>query len=89
MNAVAAMPQFRVWIVTCENWQPQSPTDVPRRAVALEPAEEAIMSAEEAEAYRVGFNQLALDDEDDRWAIAVPVRARYEGDLTPGEVVGG
>lgn len=87
MTAAGAERRYRVWIVTCEGWQPQSASDVPPQAIPLEPAEEGLMTAEEAGAYLEGFNQTALEEQTGHWAVAVPVRMRYEGDLMTGEEV--
>jgi hypothetical protein len=85
---------FRLWIVSYDNWQPQHWNERPPRATAVCPIEEAVYSAEEAALLVEGFNSWILENlvgqsQDCRWAIAVPVRIRYEGDVEAGqEVVG-
>jgi len=87
MQTLVDERRFRVWIVNCEGWRPQSVTDVPTHAVAVEPAEEAPMSAEEAGIYIESFNETALSEQTGNWAVAVPLWVRYEGDLTAGQSV--
>ena len=87
MKTAGAKRRYRVWIVTCEGWQPQSASEVPPHAIALEPAEEGLMSAAEAGAYLEGFNQTAVELHTGRWAVMVPITVRYEGDLAAGGVV--
>ncbi|MCE9555201.1 MAG: hypothetical protein K8T91_17770 [Planctomycetes bacterium] len=87
MTTAGAERRYRVWIVTCEGWLPQSPSDVPPHAIALEPAEEWLMSAEEAGAYLEGFNQTVLEEQTGHWAVAVPIQVRYEGNIQEGKVV--
>jgi hypothetical protein len=79
--------QYRVWIVRYVGWQPQNWRDVPAQAVAVEPAEVAPMSAEVAGHYVEGFNLIALSEPSGHWAVAVPVRLRYEGDLSAGQAL--
>jgi hypothetical protein len=86
---VATGRQYRVWIVHCPGWQAESFTDVPPQAIAVEPAEEMLMSAADAGVYIESFNQIAHSQSAGHWAIAIPVRLRYEGDLTAGEAVDG
>ena len=76
---------FRIWIARYENWRPVCWTDVPPSAVAVELAEERCLSANEAAQFLQGFNQAMLADRRSIWAVAVPVRLRYEGDLRAGQ----
>jgi len=78
--------RYRVWITAYKNWQPIQPDDVPPEAVALEPAEEDTMSAEQAMAYVTAFNREAKPN---RWAVALPVTVIYRGDARRGKVIGG
>lgn len=78
---------FRVWIADCGSWRPRHPRDQPPEAVALEPAEEGVLSARQAARYVKAFNRTALAQRLPVWAIALPVTVRYEGDLEPGENV--
>ena len=85
MATAGVESQYRVWIVRYAGWQPQSWSDVPEQAVAVEPAEDALMSAVVAGHYVEGFNLTALSEPSGHWAVAVPVRLRYEGDLAAGQ----
>ena len=85
MQTLVDERRYRVWIVSCEGWRPQSVSDVPAHAVAVEPAEETPMSAEEAGIYVESFNATALAEPSGHWAVAVPLQVRYEGDLAAGE----
>jgi hypothetical protein len=76
---------FRVWIVACGTWRPRHPRDQPLEAVALEPAEEGILSARQAARYVKAFNRTARAQRLAVWAIALPVTVRYEGDLRRGD----
>jgi hypothetical protein len=83
---------FRLWIVRYDDWQPTHWNDWPTRAAAVRPIEETVYSAEEAALLLEGFNSWILENisresEDRHWAIAVPVRIRYEGDAVEGEIV--
>lgn len=85
---------FRLWIVRYDDWQPQHWNQRPPRATAVRPIEETVYSAEEAALLLEGFNgwmleNLASQSQDRRWAIAVPVRIVYEGDVVEGEEVSG
>lgn len=79
---------FRVWIAVYERWQPRSWVDVPPNSVVLEPADDGCLSADEAAVYIEAFNQAMIAHPRNRWAVAVPVTIRYEGDLMPGQKVG-
>ena len=80
-------PWYRVWIAAYERWQPQAWHEVPPAAQALEPAVADCLSAVEAADYVEAFNLAMLAHPRNRWAIAIPVVLRYEGDLMPGQVV--
>ena len=79
--------RFRVWIARYEHWQPECHRQVPPAAVAVEPAEGGTMSAEEAATYVEAFNRAALARPGRLWAVALPVRIRYEGEPRPGQVI--
>ena len=79
---------YRLWIVTCPRWQPRRLDEVPPRAVAQELLVEEYLSADEARDFVLGFNDLAAREGLGRWAIAVPITLRFEGDLRPGQRVG-
>ncbi|NQU26030.1 MAG: hypothetical protein HQ567_32490 [Candidatus Nealsonbacteria bacterium] len=72
----AEITRFRVWIA---GGQPVT--------VALEPAEEGTMSAEQAEAYVEAFNRSAALGHRDVCAVAVPVTVEYRGEPRPGEEI--
>jgi hypothetical protein len=85
---------FRVWIVECQDGRPAHWSERPSRARALRPLENSVYSHEEAMLLVEGFNDWIVQNrlatvplEDRRWAIAVPVRVMYEGDLVPGDEV--
>ncbi|MGD9645211.1 MAG: hypothetical protein AB7U73_05830 [Pirellulales bacterium] len=78
-------PGFRVWLVGFEQWQPTAWYDMPPRAVAIEPADDACMSPDEATLFVQGFNETTLARHGQIWAIPVPVLVRYEHDLEPGQ----
>jgi hypothetical protein len=81
---------FRIWVVRYERWRPGAWDELPPRAVAVEAAEAAPLSAGEAARFLEGFNgtMLARSATADRlWAIAVPVTIRYEGDLHTGQTI--
>ncbi len=75
---------FRIWIAGCGDWQPTAWRDVPPRALALEPAEAAPLSAAQAQAFLEGFNGYMLDQSKRLWAVAVPVVLGYDGDARAG-----
>ncbi len=79
--------RYRVWLVSYRDWQPGSYVDVPPEAVALEPAEEATMSARRAARYVEAFNRAASERGRGVWAVAIPVGSRYEGEPRPGQPV--
>jgi hypothetical protein len=61
--------------------------DVPAAFVAVELAEEECFTAQDAAAYLEGFNGRMLQRSRGRWAVAVPVAVRYDGDVAPGQKV--
>ena len=83
----AARPElYRIWKVRCPvAWEPTTWDELPPSAWAVEPAEQGAFSAEDARSYLAGFNQAMLADRQRLWALAVPVRVAYEGDLRVGD----
>jgi hypothetical protein len=81
-----AARRYRVWIVRSrrppENWR-----QLPAAAAAVEPAEQRSMNARRARVYVEAFNGVSSAADRDHWAVAVPVRLRYDGDLPPGEII--
>jgi hypothetical protein len=77
----------RVWIVRYETFQPTDWQDVPSEAVAIEPAESGTMTVRQARRYVEAFNRTAFgrSQHKKRWAVAVPVTIRYDGDPRPSE----
>ena len=80
---------FRLWIATYRDWRPSHWSQVPPRAVALEPVEDAVYSHDEAALFVEGFNQSVLADERMLWAVAVPVTVCYMGDAQAGMPIEG
>jgi hypothetical protein len=80
---------FRLWIATYADWKPARWSDLPPRATAVEPVEEATYSADEAALFLEGFNSAMLECDRPIWAVAVPIVIRYEGDAVPGAPVRG
>jgi hypothetical protein len=80
---------FRVWIATYADWRPGRWSDLPPRATALEPVEDAAYSADEAALFLEGFNSAMLESERPIWAVAVPIVIRFEGDAAAGACVRG
>ena len=78
---------FRIWIVEYRDWQPRSTSDVPPKAIAIEPAAEGVLPSAEAAIYIAAFNQAMLAQNRSRWAVGVPVVQRFDGDLQPGEAI--
>ncbi len=76
---------FRVWITRYNHWRPNDFRDVPEEAVALEPAEEGVMSSCQAAAYVEAFNRVAIERAEKIWAVAVPVTVCYGGEPRPGQ----
>jgi hypothetical protein len=79
-----AARRFRVWIVTFDDWQPTHWNESPPRATAVEPADDALYTADEATLFVQGFNASILGSGQPIWAVAVPVTLRYEGDASAG-----
>lgn len=79
--------RYRVWLIRYENWRPRSWRAAPPRGLALQPAEEQPMTAEEADAFVRSFNTAMLSRPKRIWAVPVEVRLCYEGDLEAGAVV--
>jgi hypothetical protein len=77
----------RVWIVHYREAAPTGWHDVPLGAVAIEPAEGRTMTASQAKRYVEAFNRAAVGGTRKVWAVALPVRVRYDGDPRPGEVL--
>lgn len=86
-NRIAPPRWFRVWIARFENWAPTDWSEAPPRATVIELVEDDYFSAEHATALVEGFNTNALLLKERRWAIAVPVELRFQGDLRVGETV--
>ena len=84
-RAKAVENRCRVWIVRYGEVAPAGWHDVPRDAVAIEPAEGETMTASQAKRYVEAFNRAAFGRARKVWAVALPVRIRYEGDPRPGE----
>ena len=81
--------EYRVWITRYGGRAPENLAQVPADALALEPAEGGTMSAHEATRYVAAFNRAALARRRKLWAVALPVKVRYEGDPRPGEELAG
>lgn len=75
---------FRVWLVRCQDKQPGQWFASPTRGQVVEPVMSGCFGQKEAEAYVRAFNEEMLRSPSQYWAVAVPVAARYEGDLIPG-----
>jgi hypothetical protein len=80
---------YRIWIAGFENWRPTAWSDVPPRAIALEPAEADALSDAQARAFLEGFNGHMLREAKRLWAVAVPVVVGYQGDARASESVTG
>src|SRR5262245_20128777 len=76
---------YRVWIGRYSRWCPSRWSDVPPQAEAVEPVDSRILGRDEARQVVEGFNRRMLHGEDCRWAIAVPVRIRIDGEPRPGQ----
>ena len=90
----ANQDRFRLWLVQCDiHWNPARWDEVPRHALALEPVVDAApsptgdgcVSADQAAAYLEAFNQAMIADRQRRWAVALPVEIRYDGEPTQGD----
>ena len=86
-RAKAVDNRCRVWIVRYEEAAPAGWHDIPPDAVAIEPAERHVMTASQAKRYVEAFNRAALGRARKVWAVALPIRIRYEGDPRPGEAL--
>ena len=78
---------FRIWVVRYDAWRPAAWNELPPRAVAVEAAEAAPLSAGEAARFLEGFNGTMLTRRGRLWAVAVPVTLRYDGDLRTGQTI--
>jgi len=86
--------RFRLWLVQCDiHWNPARWDEVPSHALALEPVVDAApapqgdgcVSADQAAAYLEAFNQAMIVGHQRRWAVALPVEIRYDGEPTQGD----
>ncbi len=83
----SGLPRYRVWLTGYNRWRPAAWHDLPPTAVALEPAEQGAMTAEQAAAYIAAFNRRMMKREKHVWAVPVRVEVQYAGDLQRGQVV--
>jgi len=81
--------KYRVWLIGFQDWQPERWSDTPLESVALEPAEDAWFTVEEAAVFVRSFNEAMLTHPKQIWAIPVPVAVRYDGDLAAGQAIDG
>jgi hypothetical protein len=65
------MRQFAVWLVRFDNWLPRSWNECPPRAVVLEPADDELMSADEAAGFIEGYNDTILRRSESTWAVPI------------------
>lgn len=77
--------RHRVWIAVCKGCQSHASCDAAPELVALEPAEDGVMSAVEAARYVAAFNRTAVAQQRMIRAVALPVAIRYDGDPHPGD----
>ncbi|REJ66204.1 MAG: hypothetical protein DWQ31_15535 [Planctomycetota bacterium] len=84
-SRLATEQGHRVWIVQVDNWQPRAWSETPPRATTVEVAIDGCVSAEDAALFVEGFNRRMLAERRDLWAVIVPVKTRYQGDLLPGQ----
>jgi hypothetical protein len=77
------------WNDDLSDWHPSEWHQSPPRATALEPVDDALVSADEAALFIEGFNRAMLGDDRPIWAVAVPITLRYEGDAQAGMPVQG
>lgn len=82
-------PLFRVWITDSRDWLPRRWNEVPPAAVALQPAEEGCLAADQARQFLEGFNRQMLTEARPLWAVALPVSVLYQGDAQPGQRIQG
>jgi len=79
--------RFRVWIVAYEGAAPTDWCSLPPGAIAVTPAERGTMSARRAGVYVEAFNRAAVAGPAKRWAVALPVSVRYEGEPERGQPI--
>ena len=79
--------RYRVWLIRYDDWRPRSWRAAPPRGLALGPADEQPMTAEQADAFVRSFNSKMLSAPKQIWAVAIKIRLAYEGDLEAGQVV--
>ena len=77
----------RVWIAECYDWNPTDWSDVPRKAMAVQPASDSCVSVPDAAMFVEGFNREMLRRRTLLWAIAVPITVRFEQDLASGDLM--
>ena len=86
--------RYRLWLVQCDiHWNPTRWDEVPSHALALEPVVDAALSpvgdgcvsADQAAAYLEAFNQAMIAGDQRRWAVALPVEIRYDGEPSQGD----
>lgn len=80
---------YRVWLIGYDDWVPRRWNDRPPRSVAIEPAEQGWLPADEAAVFLHSFNSAMLRHPKRIWAIPVRVAFRFEGDLDAGQIVDG
>jgi hypothetical protein len=73
---------FRVWLAQYEGPRPRRWSEVPRRAQAVEPADDRCVTEAAAREFVEGFNRVRRRDR--LWAVAVPVVVRIDGEPRPG-----
>lgn len=76
--------RYRLWLVEYRDWQPGRWNEAPPEGRVIEPLGEGTLSAAEAAAYLEQFNETARVRLCNRWAVAVPVRTCFRGDLREG-----
>jgi len=88
--------RFHLWLVLYDGpWHPDHLRALPPCARFVGPIVhdddaargDGCVSAEEAGAYCDAFNEAMLRDDQHRWALALPVTVRYEGEPQPGDAV--
>lgn len=77
------------WGQDLQDWQPRHWHDLPPRAVAEQPIDNAVYGGADATVMLEAFNELALSGSQPIWAVAVPVTIRYEGDALAGQQIHG
>ena len=81
--------QYRLWIVRYEGRRLKSWHEQPSKVTAVMTAVDGCYSAEQAKVFLEAFNGEMLKDEQRRWAVAVPVKVRYYGDLAMDDKLAG